>query len=60
MALRTSGRHPILRPWRERWSSVRADDGTAVEMTGNSKVVVRRQSDGTWKLVIDDPGWTAA
>ena len=34
-------------------------DGTAVEMTGNAKVVVREQADGSWKFVIDDPGWNA-
>jgi ketosteroid isomerase-like protein len=32
-------------------------DGSAVQMTGNSKVLVREQADGTWKFVIDDPGW---
>jgi uncharacterized protein (TIGR02246 family) len=32
-------------------------DGSAVQMTGKSKVVVREQADGTWKFVIDDPGW---
>jgi uncharacterized protein (TIGR02246 family) len=32
-------------------------DGSAVEMTGNATVVVHEQSDGTWKFVIDDPGW---
>lgn len=36
-----------------------APDGSPVEMTGNSKIVVREQEDGTWKFVIDDPGWTA-
>jgi len=34
-----------------------AADGSPVEMTGNSVVVVREQEDGTWKFVIDDPGW---
>jgi len=33
-------------------------DGPIV-MTGDSKVVVREQADGTWKFVIDDPGWKA-
>ena len=33
-------------------------DGPVV-MTGNSTVVIREQDDGTWKLVIDDPGWNA-
>jgi uncharacterized protein (TIGR02246 family) len=32
-------------------------DGSAVNMAGNSSVVIRQQSDGSWKLVIDDPGW---
>jgi uncharacterized protein (TIGR02246 family) len=36
-----------------------AEDGTAVKMTGNAKVVVREQADGTWKFVLDDPGWAA-
>lgn len=34
-----------------------AEDGSAVAMAGDSKVVVREQADGTWKLVLDDPGW---
>jgi uncharacterized protein (TIGR02246 family) len=33
-------------------------DGPVV-MTGDSKVVVREQADGTWKFAIDDPGWNA-
>ena len=33
-------------------------DGPVV-MTGNSTVVVREQSDGTWRFAIDDPGWNA-
>jgi uncharacterized protein (TIGR02246 family) len=33
----------------------RAPDGTAVEQGGLSVVVLRRQSDGTWRMVIDDP-----
>lgn len=33
-------------------------DGPIV-MTGNSTVVIREQGDGTWRLVIDDPGWGA-
>lgn len=37
--------------------SATADDGSAIEMTGNAKVVVREQSDGRWCFVIDDPGW---
>jgi uncharacterized protein (TIGR02246 family) len=36
-----------------------ADDGSPVEMTGRAKVVVRAQPDGSWKFVIDDPGWNA-
>ena len=31
-------------------------DGSAVELHGESSEVARRQSDGTWRYVIDDPG----
>ena len=42
------------------WTVTGTDpDGSPVEMTGNSKVVLREQADGTWKFVIDDPGWNA-
>lgn len=34
-----------------------AEDGSAVEMAGDSKVVLREQVDGTWKFALDDPGW---
>jgi len=30
-------------------------DGKPVTMSGNSTEVVRRQSDGTWRFVIDNP-----
>lgn|SRR5437879_6037435 len=30
-------------------------DGSAVNLGGNTTEVVRRQSDGTWRYVIDDP-----
>lgn len=30
-------------------------DGRPAEMTGNSVEVLRRQADGTWRYVIDDP-----
>lgn len=30
-------------------------DGTAVERAGRALEVVRRQTDGTWKVAIDDP-----
>ena len=30
-------------------------DGNAIEMTGQTTDVVRRQNDGTWLLVIDNP-----
>lgn len=32
-------------------------DGNAVEMSGNSVVVLRQQADGSWRFAIDDPGW---
>ena len=39
--------------------SATAPDGTALEMAGDSAVVLRPQADGTWKFVVDDPGWSA-
>lgn len=36
-----------------------APDGSPVEMSGSAADVVRRQPDGTWLFVIDDP-WGAA
>jgi uncharacterized protein (TIGR02246 family) len=32
-----------------------APDGSAVELAGQGAEVVRRQADGTWKFVIDNP-----
>jgi uncharacterized protein (TIGR02246 family) len=32
-----------------------APDGAAVDLSGDSVEVVRRQADGTWKFVIDSP-----
>jgi ketosteroid isomerase-like protein len=29
--------------------------GSAVDLGGNTTEVVRRQADGTWRYVIDDP-----
>jgi uncharacterized protein (TIGR02246 family) len=37
--------------------SATAPDGSAVEMAGDATIVVREQPDGTWRFVIDDPGW---
>jgi uncharacterized protein (TIGR02246 family) len=37
--------------------SATGPDGNAVEMAGDSRVVVRQQPDETWRFVIDDPGW---
>lgn len=40
-----------------RWTmTFTGEDGKPAEMTGFSTVVLRRQSDGRWKMVIDDPG----
>ena len=36
-----------------------APDGTALEMSGDPTVVLREQADGTWRFLIDDPGWSA-
>ena len=38
--------------WRLKGS---APDGTAVDLSGESVEVVRRQADGTWKFIIDSP-----
>jgi uncharacterized protein (TIGR02246 family) len=32
-----------------------AADGTAVDLSGESVEVLRRQSDGTWRFIIDSP-----
>ena len=32
-----------------------APDGSAVDLSGESVEIVRRQADGTWKFVIDSP-----
>jgi len=32
-----------------------APDGTAVDLSGESVEIVRRQGDGTWKFIIDSP-----
>jgi uncharacterized protein (TIGR02246 family) len=43
-----------------RWSlSGTAPDGSPVEMAATSADVLRRRSDGSWGIVIDDP-WGAA
>jgi uncharacterized protein (TIGR02246 family) len=39
--------------------SATAPDGSAVEMAGSPTIVVREQPDGTWRIVVDDPGWIA-
>ena len=39
-----------------RWSlSGTGPDGTPVEMTGVSSDVMRRQDDGSWRILVDDP-----
>ena len=43
-----------------RWSiSGTATDGRAISRVGEATSVLRRQADGTWRLVIDNP-WGAA
>lgn len=42
------------------WSATAtAPDGAAIEMGGRGTEVARRQSDGTWLMVIDNPWGTA-
>jgi ketosteroid isomerase-like protein len=39
-----------------KWSATGTDpEGKPVALSGNSTEVVRRQSDGTWLFVIDNP-----
>ena len=39
-----------------RWTlKATGPDGTPVELTGQGAEVVRRQADGTWRFVIDNP-----
>jgi uncharacterized protein (TIGR02246 family) len=41
---------------RAKWSATgTGPDGKPMTITGNSTEVVRRQSDGTWRFVIDNP-----
>ena len=42
-----------------RLSGVKAPDGSIVDITSRSSDVVRRQHDGTWRIVIDNPWGTA-
>jgi uncharacterized protein (TIGR02246 family) len=35
--------------------TAKAADGQAIEATGKAIEVVRRQPDGTWRFIIDDP-----
>lgn len=38
------------------WSlTAKGENGESIEMQGKAIEVVRRQADGTWKFVIDDP-----
>lgn len=42
---------------RTRWTSTAPNgDGKTVEMSGSSTVVLRRQPDASWRMIIDDPG----
>ena len=36
-----------------------APDGSTIEMAGSRAIVIRQQPDGTWRMVIDDPGWAS-
>jgi uncharacterized protein (TIGR02246 family) len=38
-----------------RWNLAGTDDGQLVEMSGRAAVVSRRQPDGTWRIVLENP-----
>ena len=38
-----------------RWSSTVGSDGEAVEESGRGTIVSRRQRDGSWRIVLDNP-----
>ena len=38
-----------------RWELVTTDDGTRTKLTGRGTIVSRQQSDGTWRILLDDP-----
>jgi uncharacterized protein (TIGR02246 family) len=38
-----------------RWSIVGTDGGERVEMSGRGTIVSRRQPDGSWRIVLDNP-----
>jgi uncharacterized protein (TIGR02246 family) len=38
-----------------RWSIVGSDGGERVEMSGRGAIVSRRQPDGSWRIVLDNP-----
>ncbi|MBW1882550.1 MAG: DUF4440 domain-containing protein [Deltaproteobacteria bacterium] len=42
---------------RTRWTlTFTGEDGESAEHSGLSTVVLRRQADGSWRMIIDDPG----
>ena len=38
-----------------RWNVVGTDGGEQVEMSGHGTIVSRRQPDGSWRIVLDNP-----
>ena len=42
---------------KSRWTTeLPGENGAMVETTGLSTVVLRRESDGCWRILVDDPG----
>ena len=40
-----------------RWTmQIPGEDGKKLEQSGFSTVILRRQADGCWRMIIDDPG----
>ena len=42
---------------RTRWTTeIPGENGETTEMSGDSTVVLRREADGKWRILVDDPG----
>ena len=57
VAVQTLGQMDDIALTAAKWEmSGTGPDGQPIQMRGDSKEVCRRQADGTWLFIIDDPG----